>query len=466
MPLPEEPIWLAEEAAASTGGVLVGSDSWLASGVSIDTRTLQPGDLFVALKDVRDGHDFLDAAFAAGASAALVSDRRAAAGPVLQVDDTLIALQRLAETARNRSPAKRIGVTGSVGKTSTKDTIAACLSAIAPTHASIKSYNNHWGVPLTLARMMKSSAFGVFEMGMNHRGEIEPLAKLVAPDVAIITWIAPAHIENLGSLEAIADEKADIYAGLKPDGAALVPADAPFADRLLAHAHARSHRVLRFGAAPGCDARLINFTPDPDGGSIIAAEILGAPIRFKIGAQGAHWANNSLAALLAVAALDADIAKAAAALESFAAPAGRGQVLKLTCNGAAFTLIDDSYNANPTSMAAALSSLAARQPGPNGRRIAALGDMLELGENEARYHAELAGPIAAAGVDLVYCAGPRMAALWQALPQERRGAHTETASELTIRLKQDLRTGDVVLAKGSNGSKLHELVAALKSGDA
>lgn len=458
-----EPLWLAEDAAAAVGGKLIGSDSWIASGVSIDTRTLEPGDLFVALKDARDGHDFLDAAFKAGASAALVSEPRAAPGPTLLVKDVLDALRALGVAARNRSSAKRIGITGSVGKTSTKEALAACLGAIAATHASVKSYNNHWGVPLTLARMPESSAFGVFEMGMNHRYEIAPLSAQVRPDVAVVTWIAPAHIENLGSLEFIADEKADIYTGLATGGVAIVPGEAPHAERLFAAARHHAARTLSFGFEAQRDARIIEFVADPTGGSRARAEILGRTVSYRIGADGAHWATNSLAALLVCAVLDADLAAACAALEQFTAPAGRGAVFRLARPGGVVTLIDDSYNANPTSMAAALASLAARTVPAGGRRIAALGDMLELGPDEEAYHAGLAAPIADAGVNLVFCAGPRMRALWEALPQDRRGAYAESAEALTVALQQALAPGDVVLVKGSNGSKMHAVAAALKA---
>jgi UDP-N-acetylmuramoyl-tripeptide--D-alanyl-D-alanine ligase len=457
-----EPLWLAEEAAAAIGGQLIGSDSWIASGVSIDTRSLQPGDLFVALKDARDGHDFLDAAFAAGACAALVSDVRDAPGPLLRAPDVLDSLRALGIAARNRSPAKRVGITGSVGKTSSKEALAACLAAAAPTHASVKSYNNHWGVPLTLARMPRSSAYGVFEMGMNHRHEIAPLSQQVRPDVAIVTWIAPAHIENLGSLEAIADEKGDIYSGLATGGIALAPAEAPHAGRLLNAARAHAAQTLTFGLEPGRDARLLSFTPDPAGGSIAVAEILGARVHYRVGADGAHWGTNSIAALLATAVLGGAVDAAAHALEGFTAPEGRGQVSAIQAAFGAFTLIDDSYNANPTSMAAAFSTLAARAPGPSGRRIAILGDMLELGPQERAFHQGLAEPLLQAGVDLVFCAGPRMAALYDALPGAHRGGYAETAQALAPIAAAALLPGDVVLAKGSNGSRIHQLVASLK----
>ena len=455
-------LWTAHEAAAAVDGQLVGSDHCTATGVSIDTRTLDPGDLFVALKDVRDGHDFLAQAFVSGASAALVSDvaKAEGLGPVIVVADVLDALRKLGEAARERSSAKRVGVTGSVGKTSTKEALALCLAASGPTHRSVKSYNNHWGVPLTLSRMPRESAFGVFEMGMNNRGEILPLTQLVRPHAAIVTAIAPAHIERLGSLEAIADEKGDIYAGLEPGGAAIVPNEAPHAERLIASAERNGANLVRFGRDPVCEARLITFEMD-ETGSTAEAEILGRNLRYRIGVEGAHWALNSVAALAAVDVVGGDIDAAAHALEHLRAFDGRGVATKVDAPFGSFLVVDDSYNANPASMAAAFSTLAARKPAPGGRRIAALGDMLELGPQEREYHAGLAQPLVQAGIDLVFAAGPRMAALMEALPPERRGGYAETADALIPAIAGSLRAGDIVLVKGSNSSKMSRVAAAL-----
>lgn len=458
----DEPLWLAEEAAAATGGRLIGADAWIASGVSIDTRSLEKGDLFVALQDARDGHDFLKQAFAAGAAAALVSDGAKAApfGPALVVADVLEGLRRLGEVGRDRSPARRIAVTGSVGKTSTKEALAACLRASGATHASVKSYNNHWGVPLTLARMPASSAYGVFEMGMNHRGEIAPLARLVRPHIALVTWIGPAHIEHMGSLEAIADEKGDLFLGLEPDGVALVPNEAPMAARLRARAEEAASAVIRFGRDEGCEARLISFEMD-DEGAHAEADILGRKIRYRIGAAGAHWALNSVAALTAADLAGGDLFAAAHALADFKSLDGRGAARRIVAPFGAITLIDDSYNANPVSMGAAFETLAARKA--QGRRIAALGDMLELGPEERAIHAALAGPIERAGIDLVFAAGPRMAALWDALPPTRRGGYAETADALAPLVTGALRSGDVVLVKGSNGARMARVVEAVNN---
>jgi UDP-N-acetylmuramoyl-tripeptide--D-alanyl-D-alanine ligase len=462
-------LWTAEEAARATGGRLINGDKWRATGVSIDTRTLEQGDLFVALKDARDGHDFLAQAFVSGAGAALISDASKAEGPgpALVVTDVLDALRKLGEAARERCEAKRVGVTGSVGKTSTKEALSLCLAASGPTHKSIKSYNNHWGVPLTLSRMPRESAFGVFEMGMNHRGEILPLTTLVKPHAALVTSIAPAHIENLGSLEAITDEKGDIYAGLEPGGAALVPAEAPHAERLIAAAERNGATLIRFGRGAECEARLLSFDMRGDH-SIAEAEILGRAIRYKIGVEGAHWALNAVAALAAVDVLGADVEAAAHALEHLRAVDGRGVAETIFAPFGAFVLIDDAYNANPVSMAAAFATLGARVPAQGGRRIAALGDMLELGENERAYHAGLAEPLQSAGVDLVFAAGPRMAALMDALPPARRGGYADNADALIPVIASSLRAGDIVLVKGSNSSRMSRVVGALKAlrGDA
>ncbi len=337
-----------------------------------------------------------------------------------------------------------------------------CLAASGQTHRSVKSYNNHWGVPLTLARMPRESAFAVFEMGMNHRGEILPLTQLVRPHAALVTTVAPAHIENLGSLETIADEKGDIYSGLEPGGAALVPNEAPCADRLIAAAERNGANLIRFGREPGCEARLLKFEMD-ENGSTAEAEILGRMIRYRVGVEGAHWALNSVAALAAADVIGADLEAAAHALEHLRAIDGRGVAARIEAPFGAFLLIDDAYNANPVSMAAAFSTLGARKPEGGGRRIAALGDMLELGENERAYHAGLAEPLISAGVDLVFAAGPRMVALMEALPPERRGGYAENADGLIPVIASSLRSGDIVLVKGSNSSRMSKVVAALKA---
>lgn len=458
-----EALWLAEEAAVATGGRLIGSDSWIAGGVSIDTRTLQPGDLFVALKDVRDGHDFVEAAFAKGAAAALVSDERALGhGPSLVVSDVLKALEALGAAARDRSAAKRVAITGSVGKTSVKEATLLCLAASARTHASVKSYNNHWGVPLTLARMPKEAAFGVFECGMNHRHEIEPLSRLVQPHVGVVTWIAPAHIENLGTLEAIAEEKGDIYQGLVPGGVALVPNEAPHAEVLMRAAGRWSARTVRFGRDAVCEARLLSYEADA-GGAQAEAEVMGRRFRYRVGAEGAHWALNSLAAITAAHLAGGDLEAAAEALADLRPLDGRGATFVVRASFGTITVIDDAYNANPASMALALEGLKDRTPGPSGRRIAALGDMRELGPDSPAYHAAMAEPLQKGLVDLVFTAGPMMAHLAQALSPAKQGAHAETSQALIKPLTEVLRDGDIVLIKGSNGSQMARVVEALQA---
>jgi UDP-N-acetylmuramoyl-tripeptide--D-alanyl-D-alanine ligase len=454
-------LWTAEAAAEATGGRLVGKDSWIAAGLSIDSRTLQPGDLFVALTDVRDGHDFVRDAFAKGAAAALVNRPIEDAGALLVVDgDVLSALGRLAAAARARSPARIAAITGSVGKTSVKEALAAMLAPSGATHHAVKSFNNHIGVPLTLARMPETATFAVLEIGMNNRGEIKPLAELARPDVALVTTIAPVHIENLGTLEAIADEKGDLYAGLAPGGVALVPADAPHADRLQALAERHAAHVIRFGRGEGCASRLLSYDAGPDFGEGVA-EIDGKRVTYRVGAPGAQWALNGLAALTAAAVLGADFEAAVSALARLEPAEGRGRTKQVEALFGAFTLVDDAYNASPVSVAAAIETLAQRPVGPGGRRIAALGDMLELGPDSPRYHADLAEPIERFGVDLVFCAGPKMAALWERVPVSRRGGYAGDAEGLAGLLAGALKAGDVVLVKGSNGSRMMRVVDAL-----
>lgn len=450
-------LWTSEEAQGAT--LAVPGRPFEANGLSIDTRTLKPGDMFVALKgDSRDGHDFVKAAFAAKASAALVSREVADLPPgssLLIVAHTQRGLEDLARAARARSAAKIVGVTGSAGKTTTKELLRLALSALGSTHCSAASYNNHWGVPLSLAGLPREAQYGVFEIGMNHFGEIRNLVSFVRPHVAMVTTIAPAHLEFFGSCDAIADAKSEIFEGLAPGGAAIVPADSPYADRLAARARqARVARLLRFGAKAGSDARLLAYDETGDG-AMVKADICGTPVEFRIGAPGRHIAGNAVAALLAVSLLDGDVLNAAAALKDFAALKGRGA--RFAAGGV--DVIDESYNANPASMAAALALLGAAK----GRRIAVLGDMLEMGPDGSAHHAALAAPIEAAKTDLAFLCGAQMKALWDVLPAARRGAWAPTSAELTPQLTAALKDGDTVLVKGSNGSKLSVIVDALKA---
>jgi UDP-N-acetylmuramoyl-tripeptide--D-alanyl-D-alanine ligase len=435
-------------------------------GVSIDTRTLQPGDLFFAIKgETHDGHDHVARAFEAGAAAAVIAKPRgrglAAHEATFAVEDTLRALERLARAARVRSHARIVAVTGSVGKTSAKEMLRVALAKAGPTHASAASYNNHWGVPLTLARMPASAAFGVVEIGMNHAGEIAPLVALARPHVALVTTIAPVHIEHLGSLEDIADAKAEIFTGLEPGGAAILHREAPQFARLERAARARGARVLSFGADASCDARLIDVAED-DGGSRVRALVLGRDLNFALGAPGAHMAQNALGVLLAVDALGAELAGAAAALAEFAPQKGRGERITLQSPSGPITIIDESYNANPASMRAALALLGAARPGAQGRRIAVIGDMLELGPSGAAMHAALAEVLRDNRVDLLFGAGPLTRALFDAAPATMRAAWGKSARDIQGELASALRGGDIVMIKGSNGSRMGPVVTALR----
>lgn len=453
-------LWTSGEMRAATGGTLAADVA--VTGVSIDTRSIAAGDLFVALRDVRDGHDFVAEALAKGAAAALVDRDPQGVGPdapLLRVGDTLAGLTALGAAGRARSAAHFVGVTGSVGKTTTKEMLRVALSAFGRTHASAASYNNHWGVPLTLARLPRDAELAVIEMGMNNRGEIAPLTRLSRPHVAVITTIAPVHVGHLGSEEAIAEEKGDILLGVEPGGAAVLPADSRFLPRLTARAKEAGLRVLTHGEAPGADARLVAYEGTEDGGR---AEILlqGERLGVTLAAPGKHVALNACAVLAAVAALGLAPRIAAAALPAFGAPAGRGRRVKLALPGGEALLIDDSYNASPASIRAGLAVLAAQKA---GRRIAALGDMRELGEAGPAMHADLAAD-AAAACDLVFTCGELMAHLHAALPEGRRGAHLADSNALAPVLKEALRPGDAVLVKGSLGSRMAVVVQALTEG--
>jgi UDP-N-acetylmuramoyl-tripeptide--D-alanyl-D-alanine ligase len=435
------------------------------SGLSIDTRTIGKGEAFFALKDVRDGHDFVEAALKAGAGLAVIAaDKRemfAEDAPLLVVPDVLEALTALARAARARSQAKFIGVTGSVGKTGTKEALKLALSSDGETHASAASYNNHWGVPLSLARCPASAKYAVLEMGMNHAGEIAPLTKLVRPHVAIVTTVEPVHLEYFPSVEAIADAKAEIFQGIEPGGAAVINRDNPHYSRLQKQAKADGvSRIVSFGENAKADARLLKLALQADS-STVQARILGTDITYKLGAPGRHVVMNSLAVLTAATLAGADLALAALALANLSAGGGRGERVALELPGGEALLIDESYNANPASMRAALALLGQAAVGPRGRRIAVLGEMLELGPQGAELHRGLAEAVVENSVDLVFCAGPLYRDFWEALPSERRGGYAVTAAALEASVLGALRTGDAVMVKGSLGSKMGPLVKAL-----
>jgi len=452
-----EPLWTSDEILAATGGRLSGG-AFAATGVSIDTRTIESGDLFVALAGERDGHEYAAMALDRGAGGLLVS--QPVEGPAVVVSDTLKALEQLGEAARVRAPQVRRGaVTGSVGKTSVTQAIRAGLERAGRAHSSVKSYNNHIGVPLTLARMPRDTERAVFEIGMNHADEIVPLTRMVQPHAVAITTVAQAHIENFADGEAgVAKAKAEIFEGLLPAGTAVLNADNAWFDYLSAAAKARGAEVLTFGSDRSCTARLIGFSLI-DGGARIEARVRGAPVAFTLRQSGHHWGLMSLAALLMMEALGVAQADGLAALAAFEPLEGRGAERQVSLAGGVFTLIDESYNANPASVAAALRTLGLRQTG--GRRVVALTDMLELGARSPAYHASLAAEVEAAKVDLVFCAGPMMKSLWEVLPPTRQGAYAETAAALAPLLTRAIEPGDLVMVKGSRDSKAKALYDAL-----
>ncbi|MBU1540809.1 MAG: UDP-N-acetylmuramoyl-tripeptide--D-alanyl-D-alanine ligase [Alphaproteobacteria bacterium] len=458
--MPDRPLWTSAEIVAATGGTLSGP-AFDATGLTYNSREIVPGDLFLALKGARDGHDFAAAAFAAGATGAL-AEHAVEGGPSVIVADTLRGLEALGVAARDRTPARRGAVTGSVGKTSVTQAIKAGLDLAGPSHASIKSYNNHIGVPLTLSRMPRATERAVFEIGMNAPGEIAPLSKLVRPHAACVTTVGPVHIEAFADGEAgVAAEKASIFEGLAGDGIAVFNNDVAFAAVLDAGARRAGARITTFGSAAGCDARLIDFQPH-DTGARVRAELFGKAIDFPLAQSGYHWGLNSLCVLLMLDALDVPLDTALAALSEFQPLSGRGQTLTVAAPGGAFTLIDESYNANPLSMAAGFRSLGARPlPATGGRRVVVLTDMLELGDQSEALHEGLAGPIDAAGIDLVHAAGPEMKRLYDDLPGSRQGLWRETAAELAAEAAMLVGRGDIVMVKGSNGSKASLVAKAL-----
>ena len=461
----DRPLWTTDAMASAMRAQQQGALPGEVPGLSIDTRTIAPGDAFFAIKgENRDGHDFVDAALKAGAGLAVVSaDRSFASGaPLLIVPDVLDALRDLARAARARSAAKIIGVTGSVGKTSTKEALRLALSREGATHASAASYNNHWGVPLSLARCPGDARFAVFEMGMNHSGEITPLTRLVRPHVAIITTVEPVHLEFFRSVEAIADAKAEIFLGLERGGVAVVNRDNPQFARLARHAkEAGVERIVSFGDHAKADARLLKVALHANC-STVQARILDVEVTYKLGAPGRHLVLNSLAVLASAALVGADLAVAAVALAALTPAPGRGSRLTLELPGGTALLIDESYNANPASMRAALALLGEAPLGPHGRRIAVLGDMLELGTESAKFHRSLVEPILSYATDTVFCCGPLMQSLWQALPSERRGGYAESSAGLEPHVLSAIRAGDAVMVKGSLGSRMTPIVKALE----
>ncbi|MBN9582850.1 MAG: UDP-N-acetylmuramoylalanyl-D-glutamyl-2,6-diaminopimelate--D-alanyl-D-alanine ligase [Afipia sp.] len=462
-----QPLWTSAAMAQAMRATVRGALPQDVTGISIDSRTLTPGDAYFAiLGDVHDGHAFVDAALANGAALAVVAQAQADSfapdARLLIVDDVLAALVALGCAARARLTGQVIAVTGSVGKTSTKEALRAVLGAQGETHASVASFNNHWGVPLTLARCPASAQFAIFEIGMNHAGEITPLVKMVRPHVAIITTVEPVHLEFFSGVEAIADAKAEIFLGLEPGGAAVLNIDNPQFARLKASADkAGVVRVVSFGADAHADARLIDMSLHP-ACSAVHADILGQAITYKIAVPGRHMVMNSLAVLAAATLAGADLAVSALALSRLQPAAGRGVRHDLGLADGSAILIDESYNANPASMAAAISVLGQAGVGPRGRRIAVLGDMLELGAQSPELHRGLGEAITVHGVDSVFCCGPLMRNLWEALPSAKKGGYAETSAALAPLVADAIGPGDAIMVKGSLGSRMKLIVTALE----
>ena len=452
-------LWTSSAIAEATGGAA--SAAFDVSGVTFDSREVGPGDLFIALTgESTDGHRFLDQAFERGAAGALVS--QPSGHPNVQVADTFAGLEALAEASRARTQAKIIGVTGSAGKTGTKEALFAALdrSPSKSAHHSVKSYNNHTGVPLSLSRMPADTDYGVFEMGMNHPGELAHLTTLVRPHVAIVTTIAAAHAAFFPDESAIADAKGEIFQGLEPGGVAIIPFDSPHRDRLIGHAQPYAAKVVTFGVDEGADVAAIEAIRAGNGGTFVTARVGTRELSYTISQPGQHWVSNSLAVLAAVDAVGGDLALAGLALGELGGLAGRGDRFTVSVGEGNALIIDESYNANPASMRATLSVLGAEE----GRKLAVLGEMRELGEKSDAYHAELAGPVRDAGVDAVILVGEAMTPLAEALEGQLEIMHVPDAAAARDRLMAELHAGDAVLIKGSNGVGLSALVAALAGG--
>ena len=456
-------LWTHTEAANATKGRA--ASAWKATGVSIDSRSVEPGDLFIAIRgDNTDGHRFVADALANGAAAAMVAGdwtEAPAKAPLLIVRDTDAGMADLARAARARTKARIVGVTGSVGKTSTKEMLALVFGRLGKIAATKGNLNNHWGLPLSLARMPRDAEFGIFELGMNHPGEIEPLSKILQPEIAIITTVEAVHLEHFDSEEGIADAKAEIFAGMLADGAAVLNRNNPHFDRLREHAKAAGlRRICSFGTTRDADIRLVSMSADDDG-SDIAAAVDGQVVLYRLGAPGNHLAMNSLAVLGAAHMLGTDLPHAMQALGDFRPMKGRGERHTVRFDDGSFTLIDESYNASPASMRAALEVLGAATRGPGGRTVAVLGDMLEIGDTAAEAHAALAADVARNGVEIIITAGPNMENLAKALPKNITSFHGADSAAIRDTVLDLVRPGDVVMVKGSYGSRMIPIAEAL-----
>ena len=460
-------LWSIDDMATAMQAARNGALPASITGISIDSRTILPGEAYFAIKgDIHDGHDFVAAALKNGAGLAVVAESHRATfagdAPLLVVPDVLAGLVALGIAARARLHGKVIAVTGSVGKTSTKEALRRVFGAQGSTHASVASFNNHWGVPLTLARCPADVAYAVFEIGMNHAGEIEPLVRMVRPHVAVVTTVEPVHLEFFANVEAIADAKAEIFIGLEPGGAAVLNIDNPQFARLRKRAKKLGvARIVSFGADKRADARLLDVSLHASC-SAVHANIFKHDITYKIGMPGRHMVMNSLAVLAVVALAGADLVAAALALSEMQPATGRGARLTLGLPQGPVTLIDESYNANPASMKAALAVLGQAAIAPRSRRIAVLGDMLELGIGSPDLHRGLADAVIANKIDLVFCCGPLMRNLWDALPSARRGGYADSSTALESQIVAALRAGDAVMVKGSLGSRMKVIVTALE----
>ncbi len=465
MPMPDTPLWTAQDIIKATHGSCH-TDDWQVEGIAIDNRVVKKGDLFISIVGPNnDGHDYVGAALSAGAAGAIVS--RVPAGlekteTLILVDDTQNAMEKLGAAARARTEAKVIAVTGSVGKTGTKEALGHLLGEQGRTHFSVGSFNNHWGVPLSLARMPKETEFAIFELGMNHAGELGPLSRMVKPDVAIITIIAAAHLEFFENTEEIARAKAEIFEGVKPEGTVLLNADDPHCDLLSKLAGERgSLNITYFGEENVANIHLEEAKLLP-ASSAISASVFGQKLSFIFPVPGRHWVQNILAVLGAVQLVGGDVLVALKDLDGLAPPAGRGATFSLNCQDGHYTVIDESYNASPIAMQAAFRVLGGKKVADPGRKIAVLGDMLELGGKSAEIHRNLANDLLANGIDMVYASGPNMRHLFDALPTRLQAGYGNSSDELTTPLLQAVNDGDIVLIKGSLGSKMKIVLEALK----
>ncbi|PLW75549.1 UDP-N-acetylmuramoylalanyl-D-glutamyl-2,6-diaminopimelate--D-alanyl-D-alanine ligase [Cohaesibacter celericrescens] len=459
------PLWTASDFVAAVSPSFQPGTIDDVMSISIDSRTVVKGDAFFAIKGDRfDGHGFARAALDSGASVVVLDDAQRSefldiAERVVFVDDVLSALERLGKAARARVAGRVIAITGSVGKTSTKDALRAALAPSGSVHAAVSSFNNHWGVPLTLARMPKEIEFGVIEVGMNHPGEIRNLIAMVKPHLAVITTIVAAHIGNFDSIDEIAAAKAEIFEGVVAGGAVLINGDNRFSDFLSGVAKAQGiDAIHRFGRSQDCDVRLLDLTLAADG-SDLSVSLFGNHVRCHVAAPGEHLALNALSVLGAVSLSGGDVTKACEVLARHGASKGRGERHSLAIEGGTVQLIDESYNANPASVSAALATLALSQG--SGRKIAVLGDMLELGDDSIEMHKGLVTSLENTGLDRVYLCGPMMAHLWEIVPIAMRATYANSSADLIAPLVADICDGDVVMVKGSLGSRMGPIVAAL-----